>query len=292
MTKPDLTIALHAGAHKTATTHIQKTLSENETLLNEAGITFHGPSTFRAPGATLRHMFEIGRRMERPFPGGPRALLKNLAAGRGRLIISEENFLGSLNPPDGAFRRHLYPNGPGRLEALFERVAPCPIDLFFAVRDPAAFVQSAYSQVLLSGRRVSLDEYLDGVSPEQVSWFRLIDRLVKRKVARQIWIWRYEDYPQIQEQLYSRLLTPKIAPSIVPHPTHVNQGLSQAAVEACLSNNPQSPLGRKARELYPVGDAYPRYEGFSAKVRQHSWLRYEDDLLRIEELQGVRLLRR
>ncbi len=287
----DLTIALHAGAHKTATTHLQKTMSDNETLINKAGITFRGPNAFRAPGATLRHMFEIGRKMEEPVPGGPQAILKTLADGRDRLIISEENFFGSLNPPGGAFRRYLYPDGPGRLEVLAQRVAPHPIDLFFAVRDPATFMQSAYSQALSSDHRVSLDRYVDGIRPDQISWFRLIGKIVKRKATRRIWIWRYEDYPAIQEQLYRLLLTPEIAPSITPHPGLMNQSLSQAAVEACLSDDPQRPIAPEARALYPVGDTYPRYEGFSAEARRRSRLRYEDDLSRIEELPGVTLLK-
>ncbi|MFQ6552637.1 hypothetical protein AAD018_009885 [Aestuariibius insulae] len=287
----DLTIALHAGAHKTATTHLQRTLMDNKVLLERAGITFRGPNAFRNPGETLRHMFEIGRRMEDPFPGGPLALLKKLAAGRKRLIISEENFFGSLNPPDGPFRRHLYRNGPGRLEILAARVRPHPIDLFFAVRDQATFMQSAHSQVLLSGRRVSLDEYLNGLRPEQISWFSLIEELVNKNAARRIWIWRYEDYPAVQEKIYANLLTCDIASRIVPHPKQVNQSLSRAAVKACLSDSPGSPSGQEARMLHPVSDVNPRYEGFSSEARRLSRARYENDLVRIEELKGVQLLK-
>ncbi|MFQ6553488.1 hypothetical protein AAD018_014215 [Aestuariibius insulae] len=287
----DLTVALHAGAHKTATTHLQRTMADNMALINEAGISFRGPNAFRTPGATLRHMFEIGLKMEEPIPGGPQAMLKNLADGRDRLIISEENFLGSLNPPDGPFRRLLYPDGPGRLESLAKRISPCPLDLFFAVRDPATFMQSAYSQVLSSGRKVSLQDYVNDVPPKKISWFRLVRRLVEKNAARRIWIWRYEDYPKIQEQIYSHLLTPEIARSIVPHPVRVNKGLSQAAVEACLSDDPQSPSAPEAKAHYPVGETYPRYDGFSEEARRLSRIRYEDDLERIAALPGVQLLR-
>ena len=49
----DIEIILHAGAHKTASTHLQNRLLENENLFAKAGCSYLGPERIRDEFGTL-----------------------------------------------------------------------------------------------------------------------------------------------------------------------------------------------------------------------------------------------
>ena len=49
----DIEIILHAGAHKTASTHLQNRLLENENLFAKGGCSYLGPEKIREEFGTL-----------------------------------------------------------------------------------------------------------------------------------------------------------------------------------------------------------------------------------------------
>ena len=85
--------------------------------------------------------------------GATRAQIKFLSKGRKRLVFTEENFVGNLADSRGRTALPLYPSGPARVAELVEKLAPVDVQLFLAVRNPASFMASTYSQALLGGAR-------------------------------------------------------------------------------------------------------------------------------------------
>lgn len=81
--------------------------------------------------------------------GATRAQIKFLSKGRKRLVFTEENFVGNLADSRGRTALPLYPSGPARVAELVEKLAPVDVQLFLAVRNPASFMASTYSQALL-----------------------------------------------------------------------------------------------------------------------------------------------
>ena len=62
MTETKLSICLHVGAHKTATTHLQNSLADAAMALAAVGVMFYGPRDFRWGKPTLQTRFGIGNR--------------------------------------------------------------------------------------------------------------------------------------------------------------------------------------------------------------------------------------
>ena len=95
----------HMGAHKTTTTHLQHTLTSNQSRLLEIEIQFFGPPDLRGRNRKTVHPALEGTYVPKDKPP-PR-----------RLVISDENLLGKAwsNDPDGPLFP-FYPEPLARLE--------------------------------------------------------------------------------------------------------------------------------------------------------------------------------
>ncbi|MEL6685770.1 MAG: hypothetical protein AAFQ00_10775, partial [Pseudomonadota bacterium] len=109
MTDHPLSIAFHIGAHKTATSHLQRSLLRAGDALAAAGVRYYGPDYFRLPGHSIQALF--GFRPGTKGGGAMRPAAEQLALLQQdghRIVLSEENFIGPLNQPHGRGMRHRY----------------------------------------------------------------------------------------------------------------------------------------------------------------------------------------
>ena len=140
-------IILHLGAHRTASTHVQGVIGNNEALLREAGIGMpHQTATHAALTARLN-----GRL---PVAAGAFAKLigqSGLDACH-TLVISDENILGFLNSifAHGLF----YPDTARRLKRLKQFLPAAPRKVVFSIRPYDTFFASAYGRWLTPERLV------------------------------------------------------------------------------------------------------------------------------------------
>ena len=98
-------VALHVGAHKTATTYIQSRLLNSQDVLNSAGISIVPTGQFRK-----RITSQV---LNSDFAPVQLSRLLEEYAGYKRVIISDENLLG-VRPNTN----RLYPRARQRLEAI------------------------------------------------------------------------------------------------------------------------------------------------------------------------------
>ena len=105
MQNKHIKITIHAGADKTATTHLQNRLLENENLFAKNGCAYLGPEKIREEFGTLWKALGRAEKNQQQ-----KRKLADLAAGQSRLLISEENIIGGfkdlLNGPN---REMIYP---------------------------------------------------------------------------------------------------------------------------------------------------------------------------------------
>ncbi len=293
MTSEDFTVAFHIGAHKTATSHLQRSLLSAADALAEAGVRYYGPEYFRLPGRSINALFGSN---EAERPRAPRRpvedQLRLMRKGAQRLVLSEENFVGVLNSP----RRHAltqrYPNAAPRITALAATLGR-EIDVFLSVRRPTAFINSAYCQMLMGGRVMPMARYKEINPLATVDWLDLVTRLRATPGVGALTVWRYEDYAQLFPEVCHHLVGAAHADLVHPLTRRIHVGLSSPAVAEVLhrhADHDAKDLGYGARRLLPVEDGYPPFDGFDAAAHAAGDAGYAAQMAAIAAMEDVRFL--
>ena len=186
---PIRALRIHLGAHKTATTHLQKALHKHRAALRAADNDFVRPVELRAalnPGE---------RRLRLPWRERARseAALAGLRTGAGTLAISEENLAGLIRD---LFDATPYRNLAARLGPLARLAGAAPPALFLAARSFDRLWPSAHAEALRHhphdpGRIDRLRRIARSAPP---SWIDVVDRLARACPQATIRVWRYEDH--------------------------------------------------------------------------------------------------
>ncbi len=270
-------IIIHAGAHKTASTHLQNRVLENEKRVVKSGCSYLGPEKIRDQFGTLWRA--LGRS---DTPDEQKRKLAALAAGQPRLVISEENIIGGFKDlMNGPNRAILYPKAVERLARLAQLVAPNPLHIAMAVREPSSYYVSVYNQLLLSGRFQTWERFSKGLDPTAVKWSDILRPIAEIPGVAAVSIWRYEDYHRLLPQILNTLLG-QPRPDIPLHmEKRMHEGLSERAVQACCTWHAAGyggRLGAVAREDFPVSDAYPKFSPWPEALMRESRAAYGRDI--------------
>ena len=143
-----------------------------------------------------------------------------------------------------------------------------PLDLYFAIRSPASFVTSRYSQILLSGTFLSPEDYAAMAKPEEIDWAEMVAALASVPNNRSLYVWRYEDYARILPSILSAMVGSEAAGSVAPAETVVNPGFSAIALRRYLVARERGSkwlTPARARGRYPVGPDSPPLALFNAE---------------------------
>ena len=294
MTATPLSVAFHIGAHKTATTHLQRSLRHAADQLAAQGVQYYGPDTLRLPGRSLQSLF--GLKHQAPDDAVKRPAAEQVARLRKdghRLVLSEENFIGALNTPNGRKMKRRYKAADARLSGLSDAIGQ-KIDVHLAVRRPTAFLNSAYCQMLLGGRVQPLKTYLKSHGIGTVDWVDLVSRLRAAPGVGDVTVWRYEDYSALFPQIVAGLVGQEAASLVTPRRRRINQGLSAPAVAQVLEQagaGADENSARAARKALPVEDGHAPFDGFSEKEHATGDAAYARQIAAIAKMDGVTLLR-
>ena len=289
-------IVLHLGAHKTASTHLQRSLERHEGALARQGVLYMGPRHLRRAGLRLRQVIEGG---EPPITWRRRIGRDVVAlfADAETILVSDENILGSAHDPRVVREGVLYPDAAGRLDQLLRSFRARGVDLFLAVRDPAGFVVSAYGQFLLAGGRADFGAFLDGADITRLAWADLVARLLPVRGVTGCTVWRYEDYPACLPQIVAQMLPGGQGAGLVALEGRMQAGFSAQAhaqlrawqAEGCAAPE-GSTLAALARARFPKTGDTPAFAPFAEQVLARSAASYAADVARIRAMAGVRIL--
>jgi len=290
LTQAPLTIAFHIGAHKTATSHMQRSLKNARQVLAEKGVQYYGPVYFRQPGHSIQALF--GFRTGAENGGAQRTAAAQLALMRRdghRLVLSEENFIGPLNQPHGRSMGHRYKSAGVRLASLARAVGQ-DIDICLAVRRPTSFINSAYCQMLLGGRVQPVEMFQRRNPLSSVDWVDLVAQVRATSGVGTLTVWQYEYYHALFPQIMASLAGPVAGAMVAPRPKYINRGLSAAAV-AHVMDHAGEVSAKDARRMFAVEDGHASFDGFAMEEHAISDASYARQIKAISQMDDVTFLR-
>ena len=286
-------VILHIGAHKTATTHLQMALQSARPALSAQGVAFYGPTQLRKDGQFLPE------RLGLPFAKvqssvDAKAEWQSMVGDAKRVVLSEENFVGVLNRKGAQLVTPLYSNAVERIAALASVTAPEGIDVFLSIRAPATFLNSAYSQILMSGGQVRPEIFKAKNPLPTVDWVKYINRLTRIQSLRSLTVWPYEDYAAHFLKIVSLMVGSGPAKSVKWESEWAHRSLSARAVAEIMELDQTERSTRKAKLIkakFPVSESFAQFDVFSGEDHARSGVLYADQIRAIEQMPKVTLLR-
>ena len=291
---------LHIGAHKTATTHLQKTLAAHAATLRDAGIDYVPYCRVRLARGVATAPGRLGwRRRLRRLPGASferrflRALCRELT-GRPTVLVSDENFLGLAT---GLLRSDPYPCTT-QLSVLRHLPRGDRVTLFLSIRCFAGIIPSAYVQVLRTRAltRADLDALRAELRARPPSWLGLVGRLRREFPDCDLRLWRHEDYAVHRQPILTGLVGRDVGPfPSLPPPADTRSPCAAAVAEAeALGPMPAPERRRRVAEIFEAGPASGPEDAFRPFDAEEVALlerRYAADLAEIDRTLPGKLMR-
>jgi len=280
-------IVLHVGAHKTASTHLQKSI---EAALPLDGVTFAGPQKLRGAGNSIPELFGVpfDPRAAQVSELSPRDALIALADGADRLVLSEENFAGRI-PRKG---RTLYFTGPkrvARFAAIIRDAGGPPIDLCLGMRNPTDYLASVFSQTSKGKREMPVETFLKQNVYTNINWADYVGRLRACNGIGTVTVWRQEDYADCFAQICEAMVGTSGFP---PLEGRINVRLSEQAVDtiAMTRGLTDADFRREVARTLPVTADNPPYDPYDAQAHAASQDFYAEQCAAIAAMPDVTFL--
>ncbi|MEQ8966827.1 MAG: hypothetical protein RID91_13445 [Azospirillaceae bacterium] len=289
---------LHLGAHKTATTHIQKVLARLQETGPRRGFQYVPPEVTRRLDRTVfrrRHLFRDPRYWM--GPEGRAASIEAIFAGhlddRPIVVLSEENWLGGS--VTDILAETPYPEAGHRLDYLRHLARRSRLSLFIGLRSFDTLLPSAYAQALREGPLgVTFEDVRASAARRPPSWLAPIERIRRLVPDTPITLWRYEDYrahahgileaicgepieavPMIADPAETRSASPRALARIEALPRGLAGEAYRARAEAIIAEHAVEP---------------ERFAPLTEVERERLRARYEADLAALRSMSGVRVL--
>ncbi|MGB3314493.1 MAG: hypothetical protein WBB85_08765 [Albidovulum sp.] len=264
-------LILHLGAHRTGTTALQRGLQGRSRLLRDAGIGFWGPRAMRL-GKRKTYISgmvrpDAARRAELAPVAAEfaAAFEKERAAGRKRLLISEENALGAMR--DNYRGATLYADAHARLSAL-AGLFPTPQRIFLCVRDYADYAVSIHGHL---STRIAIGDFdADRLQHmgEHRGWTGVIGDIRSVFPDVRISVWRYAGRSAAVRGSIGAMLGHDLAQTLGDMPRGQNRSPSRfALIEIAKLRRDRNGLTK--HELQKLAERFrddlpgPRLEPFS-----------------------------
>ncbi|WP_223637623.1 hypothetical protein [Rhodobacter sp. TJ_12] len=286
-------IALLAGAHKTASTHLQATILAARERLAAEGVGVIGPQEVRAH---LRPAILPDNRSPAEVMALARATLDHLCPGARHVVIMEENILGNTGRNMLLGKGGLiYPFATRRLRDALAAFAGAEVRVGMAIRNPARFLVSCWSEQLAFGPWQPFRSFVAGTPPDMPRWRWLANRM--QKATDTVTIWTYEDYPAVLPQIIDWATGLRgFGATVTPYEMQLRPGLSQRAADFLHAkmladpNRDHKLVLRRARKAAPVEGGYPKFQPWSAEEQARFDDIYADDLLDLATAERINWL--
>jgi hypothetical protein len=281
---------IHIGAHKTATTHLQETLSSVRDGLADCGIDFI-PTQPLVRAQRLAEVVWQRRPMARLPIFGPahmrdaiETLVEPVRIGPETVVLSEENLLGL---PHHILTAPFYPQATQRIGRLASLGLRADLRLFLSIRSYDTLLPSAYAEALKHaapppGGFEGLRQRLLAAPP---SWFDLVSRLRAAAPNVPLRVWRQEDYRANDRSIMEMLCGSPLGPlPKLPDParTRTPSAAAIAVAEALPADLSYQERLARVREIYTVVEPREaRFQPFDKAERRRLRAGYEADLERI-----------
>jgi hypothetical protein len=269
---------LHIGAHKTATTYMQKTLAINREELAAKGIHYD-------PLEVLRKNFTNS--LQDPPKGNPEfvAALKDRIKVQD-VIVSEENMPGV--PGDLVRNGVYYAHARERLAhigVLLDVTAP---EIFLAVREYSSFLVSMYCEYIRHREFIAFPDYFELYRKSEFSWLKVVGDIAGALPAARLRLWDFSKFRTIEGEVFSAMLGQDAgflkAPEGPVRESFSDAAMrSYAALSTVLSHQELKNLINPISRALPKGDVYKAFNPLAEDVVAALKAQYQQDLRAIAE---------
>lgn len=288
----DMTVHIHLGAHKTASTHIQAILKKNAAELTAAGVTVALPKDVRAAVGAVRE--RLGHPLFDALGGGARRRavrrLAGLGAGASHLVAADENTLGLCADiiSDGV----LYPDAGKRAALWAGLLDGQAATIYLAIRAYPSFFASVHAQAGRSGRYSPLTPHqAEALAALPRRWPAVVADVMAALPNAKIVIWAYEDYAALRPEILRHMtgLTDLSPVAIRPMRTP-----TAAAMSALAQAGQRGPVSETARAeiiaQHPHVKGAVAYSPWTPDQRARMRAAYAEDLEILQKRYGPQFL--
>jgi hypothetical protein len=287
-----MTVHIHLGAHKTASTHIQAILKKNATALTAAGVTVARPKDVRAAVGAVRE--RLAHPLFGPLSGlsQRRAVrrLAHLGAGAPHLVAADENTLGLC--PDVISSGVLYPHAGARSALWRGLVEGRDATVYLAVRAYPSFFASVHAQAGRNARHEPLSaEQAAALTALPRRWPAVINDVANALPNSKLILWAYEDYGALRPHILERMTGLTDLQPVALRPMRTP---TAAAMKALSEAGQFGPVSETTRadiiEKHPNIKGAAAYSPWTPEQRAHMRAAYAEDLAFLKGCYGPQFL--
>lgn len=282
-------LTLLIGAHKTASTHLQRSVTDSRAALAPHGVGVIGPMPIGGDILPLSGLLK-GRADPDLLRLAADGFLQKHAGDAGAVVLMNENILGSLAPNMLLQDNRLYKFAPGRVKRVAQLFETHDIQIGLAIRAPDTFLISAWQENMKGHAFHAFRQFLGHTDPGGLSWHRMVKRMQQALGEVPLFVWRYEDYPQVAPKVLAQCMG-DAARAVSLRDSAANPGFSAAAIDWLAAHGTVSrETTREALERFPKGADYPAYDPWTPEERALLRDSYARDCAKLAEMPGLRLL--
>lgn len=231
----EVDVVVHFGAHKTATTFLQKYLKNASVDLRRKGVGYLSLDVCRATVMPyISKSSKLSGMMGNVNPGAMWHSIAEVsesvvASGEAlrRLVISDENLAG---PALAILNKSvLYPAASSRLRILVNQFPDVRVKLMVSIRDYADFIPSVYCELLRRQKLAPLSKMLDRHRNIVLSWPKYLGEIAAALPECDVLYWSYEDFIGSPADVVEAMT-----------------GVRMTSIEATISRKVRPSLTRKA----------------------------------------------
>lgn len=290
------TFALHLGAHKTATTMIQREFGKRRRELLRLGTGYLGPDDLRDVPGLVFPKPEMDAARTAAVQARTAQLFDVLVPGalgetRTRLLVSEENILGTPR----LMLRHaaLYPGLRARLGALPAAWNAPETEVFLSIRDYAGFFASCHSTIAQQGVWVPFgDRERAALARMPRRWPDVVADIRAVLPRARLTIWRYEDLHDVGQPIVDAMAGGPFEVDFAARGAMASlSGAAMVRIEAEARDRGGRKLPRDlVRRIRQDHVDDPRYAPWEAETRDLLSQAYDEDSAAIRAMEGVTLV--
>jgi hypothetical protein len=267
---------MHIGAHKTATSYMQKKLALNVDLLNRRNIHYDPLDIFRKEFTRLLNE-GVTRESEwiRELRGTARGM---------NVLVSEENIMGV--PGDLVREGQYYIRARDRLARACQLLGNSTPEIYLALREYSGFTVSMYSEYIRHREFLKFENYLEIYEKSGFSWVRIIEDIVAAVPDAKLSVWDFGNFRKTEKAVFQSMLG--FDPDIFHNPEGpVRESFSDVAVRAfgalsgALSHAEMKKLINPIARSLPKGDQYPAFDPHQQETKEEMRAQFRADLATI-----------
>lgn len=239
-------LIFHIGAHRTATTFLQRVLTRDSEKLKSIGIQFARMPRDVSP--KVNALSELASGFEVAIEDAAEAFVHSFKNTPGTVLLSWEAMLGA----DPFSTGQLYGQRGPYLE-LLERIQSqlgCDFSVSLSIRRQDQLIRSWYAQRVKTGYAAEPEEYLTGIDFSSLDWHGPIEDL--RGVVRRLHVAPYELLAHDPERFVLDLFRdePDMVNALNLRIAPQNPSYSEAALNVALFANQHFPMEQETRYAF------------------------------------------